>query len=67
MSPRPVALRFYKKLFYQVKEHIINGDWPCSESVAIRLAAIQMQITYGDRVKSKLQIGMLKYGFSASE
>jgi Ran GTPase-activating protein (RanGAP) involved in mRNA processing and transport len=52
----PVARHFF---YHEVKEHIINGDWPCSESVAIRLAAIQMQITYGDRVKSKLQIGML--------
>jgi hypothetical protein len=43
-----------------VKEYIVKGEWLCLDSLAIRLAAIQMQITYGDITKSKHRIEFLK-------
>ena len=49
------------RLFYiQVKQNIINGAYPCSEKLAIRLAAHQVQLTYGNYVPSKHHPGFLQ-------
>lgn len=48
------------RLFYlQVKQNIISAQCPCSEKVAVRLAAMQVQLSYGNYAPSKHHKGFL--------
>jgi hypothetical protein len=48
------------RIFYlQVKQNIINGSYPCGEKLAIRLAAYQVQLSYGNYVPSSHRPGFL--------
>ena len=52
----PQAIRLY---YLEVKSCIIGGSYPTPEKLAIRLAAHQVQLTYGNFVPSKHHPGFL--------
>mmetsp|Transcript_1381 Transcript_1381/g.4954 ORF Transcript_1381/g.4954 Transcript_1381/m.4954 type:complete len:920 (-) Transcript_1381:54-2813(-) len=59
-TPKKIVDDAAIRLFYlQVKQNIISGQCPCSEKVAVRLAAMQVQLSYGNYAPSKHHKGFL--------
>jgi len=52
----PAAIRLY---YIEVKQCIISGTYPTSEKLAVRLAAHQVHLAYGNYVPSKHHPGFL--------
>eukprot|EP00743_Colponemidia_sp_Colp-15_P007025 GILK01007581.1.p1 GENE.GILK01007581.1~~GILK01007581.1.p1 ORF type:complete len:411 (-),score=36.35 GILK01007581.1:362-1561(-) len=46
-------------LYIQAVDNIINGTYPCDIETAIKLAAVQMQVNFGDHKRHTHQVGFL--------
>ncbi|KAF0982090.1 hypothetical protein FDP41_011951 [Naegleria fowleri] len=52
--------KFLNYSYIQAVADVRDGTYPCSQSAAIELAGLQMQVTFGDHNKKKHTAGFLK-------
>jgi talin len=56
-------IKLFKNFFFKCRDAIINGTHPITEEEAIKFAAIQCQVKYGDFNESIHKSGCLEYEF----